>query len=1257
MRTLSFWLKLCSLSSFLTTVLLVTLAAVLIAPLAKAQITGTLSGTVLDQAGAVLPKAQVTLLNQATGDTRRSTSNDVGYFSFVGVTPGTYTVKVEMANFKTWQHAEITMNPGDVRSVPAIQLQVGAAAETISVEAVAGEVNPVDSGERASVLSSRDIDQLALQGRNLSELLKVLPGVTTTNNGLTNSNSSINFLNVGSQGSAVGNGLAPGGAPNRGGTALLSDGADIIDPGCNCWAIATVNPDMTQEVKVQTSNFGADNPKGPVVVNNISKSGTNAYHGLGYLYARHNALNANDWQDNHGGTPKGPDHYYYPGGSFGGPVPFTKKKVLFWFGYEHFLQNTGNAGVLQSSIPTPSMLGGDFTPTNADNQSACPTGFSSTANNWCNNLASTVLPDGTVVPDNGAAGYIIPSQFIDPGAAALAKVFPAANADPASNGGFNYRESFPSVHNGYIYRTRVDYNFSDNTKLFISWQYGTDSQLAQGNGAHMWWVPGNAISFPGGGIQSPSYSKTLTGHFLHVFNPTLTNEFVATWGWGNSPLTANLDAVSRGTLGYTYSPIFSSNAGIRMIPSFDCGYCGPSQLPDFSQADVFEQGSKFTVRKEMPSFADNLTKVYKTHTLKFGGYYERSGNYQGNYNFPNGHINNWSGLNTNLLTGNPLGSPNNRVANFAMGIANGYEEENRQPYNDLAYKTISAYVDDSWKATRRLTLEIGVRFDHIGHWYDRTGNGVAVFLPDQVNSDFVSGKLYPGVRWHSSDPGVPLSGEPDRFAHVSPRFGMAWDVFGTGKTVLRGGWGAYRWNDQYNDFANALGPGQGIVAYNLPGGFNAPISQISSIAVPAAQWSPSQVSALSATDYNIPVTYSYNFTISHKLPGESLLEVAYVGNSTSHILMGGGSGAGVSAGDFTDQNKTPLGALFGPDPLTGVTAPNPENVGHDLVGGALPNTYADYHPFGVYLGPGALHGAPIYGTQRIYVPTHAGYSNYNGLQASWLKQSGRLTYNLNYTWSKALGTVLAIDPFSVHGNYGVQGIDRPHVINTSYAYNLPDFTHGSKFLKGATNGWTVSGTTTWQAGGNLQSINNANGPNFGLGLQYVNAPANLPSGSTIGTKTYFGTDAGPGNNGSGLTIQPALTCNPASGLATDQKAKLDCFTAPAFGTQGVRNTPYLHGSSFFNNDLSVYKTFHITERQAVQFRISAFNWLNHPMPQFSSGNQVALPFNIDYNTHAISLNQAQVDSNVAGSKGWGYVNTKNGYPGGRIVELAVKYTF
>src|ERR1700683_3311763 len=198
-----------------------------------------------------------------------------------------------------------------------------------------------------------------------------------------------------------------------------------------------VNPDMTQEVTVQTSNFGADVSHGPVIIQTISKSGGAKYHGEGYLYARNDVLNANDWQSNDAGTPRGAAHYYYPGGNFGGPIPMTGGKLLFWAGYEHLYQNTGNANVLESYIPTTDMMPGNFTPTTLNN-ALCPGGFvSPNPDAWCNTINGTILPDGTTVT-NG----MIPSQFIDPGAASLASFWPKANADaPTTPGGFNYGQS------------------------------------------------------------------------------------------------------------------------------------------------------------------------------------------------------------------------------------------------------------------------------------------------------------------------------------------------------------------------------------------------------------------------------------------------------------------------------------------------------------------------------------------------------------------------------------------------------------------------------------------------------------------------------------------------------------------------------------------------------------------------------------------------------------------------------------------------
>ena len=1230
---------------------LLAITLLLCLPAAHAQLSGSLSGTVSDPSGGLVPNAKITLMNQATQEQREISSNKDGYFAFAAVLPGTYSVKVEAPSFKAWQQTDITMNPGDSRNLSEIHLEVGTATETVEVVASATSIAPVDSGARESLLSEREIDDIPLVSRNLSEMLKILPGVTTVANGTSGGNGFVgSFLSLGLTGSTIGVGLSVNGAAYRGGTGYTLDGADILDPGCNCWSTALVDPDMTQEVQVQTSNFGADVQQGPVIVNVVGKSGTREYHGQAYLYARNDVLNANDWVDNHNGNARGHAYYYYPGGSFGGPVPFTKKKVFFWFGYEHAYQNVGSSASLKSYIPAAGMLQGNFTSSGAGVSALCPNldanGNDASAmpitGQACSSINGMTLPNGTKVT-NG----MIPAQFLDPGATALEKIWPAPNVNPASNGGFNYFQTFPTNNNLYWFRPRVDYDLNESNKFFVSFQYGRNAAPAGGTGAHIWFTPTDAIPFPGGGVQTLQTTKLATGHFIHVFNSTTTNELIATWSWDNNPNTADITPVTRTTTGYPYGTVFK-NAAITMIPSINspANESGSAfTFPDFSQPDFFDPGlgGSWLAKKQSPAFADNVTKVFGSQTIKVGAYYQNVGNLQGGFNYPNGVLT-FGGQNPDFFnpTGPALGSSINPLADFVTGIASGYQEASGEPYQDMAYRIISGYFDDSYKVSRRLTLEFGVRVDHIGHWYDRQGIGMAAFFPNLVLVDEADDRPNPGVRYHGIDPGVPISGSPSRFAFISPRFGVAYDVFGDSKTVIRGGWGAYRWNDQVNDYQGALETSQNLLTYNLPHGNNVLLSELGNLPAPVSGLSTpgainGSINATDPNDYNVPVTYSYNLTISHELPWRSLFEIAYVGSKSEDILNGGQNGSG-SSGDLINQNKMALGALFQPDPVTGLVAADPENPGKTCAG-AVCNQYSDYYPYRLE-----------YGTNSISVPEHTGYSNYNALQVMWAKSGGHLSYNVNYTFSKALGTALSSDPYSVAGNYGVLPIDRTHVINTSYVYNLPDFYHGeSKFVHAATGGWMIAGTTTWQSGGNLAANYNAN---LGFNMKYVCGPSDPSTcatdlaayGSTnIGAPTYFGTTAG-------MDIQPDITCNPTSGVASNQIAKLSCFNAPAIGANGPRNLPYIKLESYWNSDLSIAKTFHVTERQALEIRASANNWLNHPLLTFSGNGQLQLNFTKDFVTGAIL-------PDYSGGSTWGLLDTKVGAPNQRIVELSAKYSF
>ncbi len=1227
----------------------VTLCIFLLVPVISAQITtGSLSGTARDTTGALVPKAKITLENEATNDMRSTVSDNAGYFTFAAVQPGNYSVTVEAPGFAKWTQTGIVMNSGDTRQVSGIALTVGAADTSVTVSASAAQILPTDSGERSMVITSKDLERLSLEGRNVSELLKVLPGVTTVSNG-TSGGSYVDFSAETPMGSTVGVGDSPSGAPYRGGTSYLLDGANIIDPGCNCYSIAVPNPDMTAEVKVQQS-FGADSPNGPVVINVTSKSGGAKFHGQAYFYARNQVLNSNTWLNNRQGTAKQSGQYYYPGGNIGGPILIphtnfsTNHKLFFWAGFEYYKQTLPSAQPLESYVPSAGMRAGNFTSSGDGNAALCPTGFSSAATNWCNapgNTAATewFAPDGTPITSG-----MIPSQYVDPGAASLMKMFPAANANPTSTpGGYNYVDNYSNQQNGYVWRGRVDYNISPNHKFFVTYQEGKSTYVTV---AHVWWNPGYDVAYPGGEITSPAVSRVATANLVDVFSPTLTNEFVFGWGWSNAPFSpTNLSAIYKSTLGYPYGTVYSSASPV--VPSINSA--GPQTFPDISQPAFYDPSGIYPLKKAIPSFADNMTKVWKSHTFKFGAFTELVGNDQGVYAYPNGQLSFGNQplpngvFGTSVAKGSDIGAYN-PTANLVMGVANYFSQNSYEPVQDMAYRTTAAYLMDNWQVNPRLTVNVGVRFDHIGRWYDRQGVGMATWLPQLYASDLaenVAAKSmvveYPGIRWHGIDPGIPNSGSPVHIAYSSPRIGVSYDVQGNGKTVVRGGWGKYVWNDEPN--GGPLSTSQNMATYNSPGGQAITLAQVPLQVSPGNLAPAGSISAMPYHDYAMPTTNAWNLTVDRRMPWSTLLDVAYVGNSTQHLLMGGQSdGSGIGGQEFTNMNKIPLGGLFGADPVSSAAAPaDPDNT--------ATYTLQDYYPYAGCVNGGGCYG---YGTNQINVHDHLGYSNYNGLQIAWLKQSGRLSFDLNYTWSKALGIVggSTLDAFNVHGNYGVLAIDRPQVINASYAYSLGKLYHGESSVVGQiVNGWTISGITTYQVGGNLQS-NSAQ--NLGLSIEKQDALGN--SIEALTSKTYFGTDAN--------SILPVTTCNPRSNLGTLQLVTLSCFSAPIVGHQGNRQvSPYLKGPMYTDSDLTLAKTFEITQRQNVEFRASAFDFMNHSLWGYSGNNLLTLKYGTQDGGHSFYTN-----SNILGvpQNTWGVMNQKSPYSGAgyaRIVELSLKYSF
>jgi len=1205
-----------------------------------AQITaGSLSGTVRDITGAVIPKASVTLTNQATKDARSTSSNGAGYFSFAAVQAGQYSLTVRAEGFESLKQTGITLNSGDTREVTGIQLKVGSATQTVSVAADGDQIINTDSGTHSNVLGTQDLQKLSLESRNISELLKVLPGVTAVANG-TSGGSSVDFSAVGPTGSTAGVGYSPSGAPYRGGTSFLLDGANIIDPGCNCWSIAVPNPDMTSEVKVEQA-FGADMPNGPVVINTTSKSGAAAFHGQAYFYARNQVLNSNTWLNNHQNAARQPGQYYYPGGNIGGPVfiPHTRigksRNLFFWFGYEYYKQTLPAGTPLESYIPSAGMMAGNFTSTGTGNSALCPNGFTAGATNWCGDPTGSRDQNGALIT-NAAK---VP---VDTGAAALMKMFPAANADPSKTpGAYNYYLPYSNVQNGYVLRGRIDYNINANNKVYATFQQGASTLT---NVAHVWWNPSNAVAYPGGAITQPTTSRVATFNMVNVLTPSLTNEFVFAWGWANGPYKpGDLSKIYNSTLGFNYGTVY--NTASPVAPSINSA--GAQTFPDISQPAFYNKDGIYVSKKAIPSFAENLTKVWKTHTFKFGAFTELVGNEQGTWAYPNGQLNFGNQAYSNNVTGSKITSDTligatNPTANLVMGIASSFSQNSNAPVQDMAYRTTSAYLLDNWQVIRHLTVNIGVRWDHVGRWYDRQGVGLAVWMPALYASDVALNQTsksmvvqYPGIRWRGIDPGIPNSGSPTRLAFTTPRFGFSYDLKGDGQTVVRGGWGQYTWNDQFNDYGGALSTSQNMQTYSSPGSQAITLSQIA-LQTPSGNNMPAgSVTAADYNDYLVPRTSAWNLTIDRKLPFKSMLEIGYVGSSSKHLLMGGQSdGSGLGGAQFSNVNKIARGGLFKADPITGAAAPsNPDNTGTYNIN--------DYYPYSGCTASGSCYG---YGSNTVTVHEHVGDSNYHGVQIIWTKSQGKLSYNLSYTWSKSLGMIgSTLDAFNAHGNYGILSIDRPHVVNTTYSYAFGDLYKGQRKIVGeVVNGWNISGVTTFQSGGNLQA-----GYMQNLGLYIQDTKTSLPMTS----KRYFGTDAN--------SILPINTCNPKSGLKDRQKLNLSCFTAPTFGNQGYRQIhPYLSGPIYTDSDLTIYKTFPIVGSQNVEFRASAFDFLNHSLWGFSGNNLLALKYKTADGGQSFTTDAATLG--LSSTNLWGVMDQKSPYSGAgyaRIIEFSLKYNF
>jgi hypothetical protein len=1205
-------------------------------PAAFAQsIFASLSGTVTDSNGAVIPDARVRVENDATKIISQFVTNKVGYFSASQLPIGTYSVTVEATGFQKWQGAGIVLDASDARTL-SIPLKVGAETVTVEVTASAGQIEIIDSGAKTETITSEDLQKQPLIGRNATEILRIIPGSAQITLGGTNRPASdgsiigINGFTV--NGSAGGMSAVSINGQSGTGLSINQDGQNVEDPGAPGNATpVNPNPDMISEIQIMTSNYGADNAKGPVVINTLSKSGGSTFHGDFHLYARNQALNAeeadNKAQEVTNHFKKGylmvPGHYYYPGFTLGGPViiphtRFNAKGTKFFFheAFENYRQLI-DGGINDAFVPTADMIKtGDFSPmsswgtpawdgaTQPNYTIAGRYGVASVPQQPTDTALLAQRPGCTIT--NGKMN----SACIDPNAQLwLQNSLPAANLAVPNSSGWNYvtavQESQNSTHN----LAKLDMNFSETTKAYISWGRQRESAIEP---LGLWVGSGNWV------IPSPSQdlsantSDFYTLNFLHVLSPSLTVE--ARVGYTHMDMPGAPQTPSKVLRNEMNFPL----KGVYDNPNAPVATSWSGSIPNIGDIG-HDYHPNFYAEKGVPSTGADLSKVFRTHELKFGFLWENIynaqdawGQYQGvfGYGF-------WSRQYTS-----------NNYADILMGASQGYYEQALPPVVHMAQASTSFYATDKFRLNRRVTIDYGLRFEHFGSPYADNKYGVAAFDPQKYDSQFTSGTQNPGVSWHSLNSGTPISGVTEDFLVYSPRFGASLDVYGNGKTVVRGGWGMYRyavnlqdahlgaantalgsvgWNapgsattwedmDQFKNTGSASSP---LCAAALAGGIDSGHPNDCAPAVvfgTATNMANSSITVLDTRDKDQPFTTTYSLNIDQEFSKKVIAEFSYVGNHSS-------------AGQVSvNMNAVPIGSMTA-DTVTAKCSDL--DVGHaDPTSDRLndSNCQQRFRPFPYYKDINANESAQI--------------SQYDSLQTKLTHSSEWSTISINYAWSKNLGNPTSKGAFKDWGKseyWTVLKESRTHVFNASYVFTPPKLHLGNRLLNGAVNGYQLSGITQLQSGAQLSAVkdyyyNIQNGPN---GVYTVGSPD--------------------------IQVAPVLTCDPSLGLKKNQFANGSCFSYPEQGASiGNTRMPGLHGPMYWNSDLAAQKSFSITERQHLEFRVTGKNFLNHDLLSFYS-NDPNLTLSFDKNSHVLS-----------NASTFGYATAHYGH---RILELSAKYSF
>jgi hypothetical protein len=1110
----------------------------------SAQVTGsaTLRGILKDPRGAVVPSATVTLINEATKDERKTTSNDEGQYVFTAVIPGTYTLKVESPGFKTVNQSGVSVETASTRALD-VALDIGQPSETVTVvSGSAADQLQTETGSRGNTITADQINNLSIVSRSALELLRILPGVVAPDE---TALESVSFGGGANQNSAYHvNGLR-GEEINP-----TVDGARMIDFGSNNGTVITANPDMVQEVRVLTSNYAAEHGASAVQVSATTKSGSKDFHGSLYDYIRNYRFQANDRSNSINNVARPKSKYQYPGGNIGGPLwlphHWLKNKLFFFVGYERYYQQV-DEGSSKFLVPTLKERQGDFSELLAIGQRVTvPAGC--TANGVVGNPGN----NNDIAPNNNLA------PCADPFGKALLNLFPLPNLNvPIGQNNYVYSVLRPNNRNQFI--SRFDYSINDKTKLYVRFAREYEQQ---GFPRGLWWDSSN-YEVPGK-LQSKNLGKSLVVNLTNVVNTSMTNEILFSASKLDLQYTfADPDKVSYSALGLQKVG-FGGNPKINFIGN---NPYVPLSVLTWGSGD-FHTAYGYPIYSPYSSFSvtDNLSKVHDTHTMKFGVFIE-----QGNKNQQSNH-------DTNIVVGQwgQSTATTNNYGDLFVGKPLEFAQASDRPVDNFRLYNYEFYAQDSWKVKPNFTFEYGIRAVYLPQNYERKSLGVLFDPSAYVKSQgvFINGDTSKPNGFKLAARGeIPKGVLPNVPLQWMPRLNFAWDIGGKGDLVVRGGGGLFynRVQGNYDYYSSGQMPNTYSATVDTPwaSANGLSFSDLKNIDPYALGGTTFNVSSRDINSNEIPRIANMSLTIEKRLPWQNIFTVAYVGTQARHLPQ------------QININIIPLGTLLSGTLAAG--SANPSNLAIPVNRAALDaSVLKPFRPFSAFNSVG------------LYDFT--GTSSYHSMQATLSHQGKNLQYFATYTFGKALGTVATnetdgaawADPIDTrHRSWGVLPFDRTHVFNLSYNYSFPKLARGSfdnVVTRGIFNGWQMSGITTWASG-------------IPLRLRFTGDIA------TAGQATaWYGSDAFNGTNaGASLgAVTPVYLGNPSTGGSKnlgDKLFDLSKLGIPTFPNSGPAVPPfYLRTPSRSNFDVSFFKNFPIGESKKIQFRMGLFNVFNQAYP-------------------------------------------------------------